>query len=158
MQGHDDVLEHLNDVLFNELTTINQTFLHARMLGNWGIKGLEKKIYKRSIQSMKDADDIIERILFLEGIPAMQALGKLWIGQDVPEIIDCEMKLELKSLETLRAAVALSEKERDYVSRDELTEIIEEHEEYVDWLEAQQYQIEHMGLENYIQLMAGETD
>lgn len=158
MQGQDSVLDHLNIVLKNELTCINQSFLHARMLDNWGIGRFGKKAYKRSIRAMKDADEVMERILFLEGLPGMQELGKLWIGENVKEILDCEMKLELHSLKDLNAAVVECETQRDFVSRDELTEIIENHEEYVDWIEAQLYQVEKMGIENYIQLMTGEGE
>lgn len=158
MQGDEDVLDHLNGVLKNELTAINQTFLHARMLNNWGIGALGKRVYSRSIRAMKDADEVIERVLFLEGLPSMQELGKLWIGQDVQEIIDCELNLEMTNLKDLRAAVVLCEQKQDYISRDELTEIIENHEEYVDWIEAQLYQIDKMGMQNYIQLMAGKGE
>jgi bacterioferritin len=148
-------VDHANVALKNELTMINQTFLHARMLDNWGIQRMGERIYSRSIRAMKDADEIVERVLFLESLPAMQELGKIWIGQNVQEILDCEMKLEMACLETLRSAITMCEEQRDFISRDDLTDILEHHEDYIDWLEAQLYQIENMGLENYIQLMAG---
>lgn len=154
MKGSKSVISKLNKVLGNELISINQTFLHSRMFKDWGICELSEKEYKKSIKDMKQADKLIERILFLEGLPNLQSLGKLRIGENTPEIIKCEKELMDVMLADLREAIELCEKEQDYVSRDLLDEIIEDEEEFLDWLETQEWQMEKQGLQNYIQSQA----
>ncbi len=151
MKGSKNVIRQLNKILGNELISINQTFLHSRMFNDWGMEDIGGKEYKKSIKDMKQADKLIERILFLEGLPNLQSLGKLRIGEDTPEIIQCELDLVAVMLTDLREAIAVCETESDYVSRDLLDDIIEDEEEFLDWLEIQQFQIEKQGLENYIQ-------
>lgn len=151
MQGSSVVTKTLNDILTIELTSINQYFLHARMHKNWGLEGLNSDAYKKSIKDMKQADKLIERILMLEGLPNLQMLGKLYIGEDTEECLSCDLKFQTEQISKLKGAIATCESEQDYVSRDMLSEILEYEEEYADWLETQQYQIEHMGLENYLQ-------
>ena len=151
MQGNRSVIAVLNEVLTCELTSINQYFLHARMYKNWGLEGLNSAAYKKSIKDMKQADTLIERILFLEGLPNLQKLGKVYIGEYTPEMLQCDMDFELEQLPLLKRAIALCEEQQDYVSRDLLEEILEYEEDYVDWLETQQYQISALGLENYLQ-------
>ncbi|WP_028880048.1 bacterioferritin [Terasakiella pusilla] len=151
MKGSKKVLTQLNKILGNELVSINQTFLHSRMFNDWGITELGSKEYKKSIKDMKQADKLIERILFLEGLPNLQSLGKLRIGEDTQDILKCELDLMAGMLDDLRAAIAVCEDEQDYVSRELLDEVLEDEEEFLDWLETQQLQIENQGLENYIQ-------
>ena len=151
MKSSKETLLNLNNVLANELIAINQYFLHARMFRNWGLEQLNKADYKRSIEVMKNADKIIERILFLEGLPNVQHLGRLRIGQHSAEMIQANLKFELNSLTTIKTAIAHCEQSQDYVSRDMLEDILEDQEEQIDWLEAQQYLIEHSGIENYLQ-------
>ena len=150
MQGDATVIEHLNRVLRNELTAINQYFLHAKMTKDWGFDSLGDKEHAESIDEMKHADLLIERILFLEGMPAMQDLGKLRIGEDVPEILQCDLDMELDAIPDLRAGIAYCESHKDYITRDLFDDILKSEEEHVDWLETQLDLIESMGLQNYL--------
>lgn len=154
MQGHRDVIEQLKKILTNELTTINQYFLHARMLDNWGLKKFGEHEYKESIDEMKHADELIERILFLEGMPNLQQLNKLFIGENVPEILKADLQQERDAMPVIREAIGVCEQHDDYVSRALLRKILKGEEEHVDWLETQLGLIEKMGLENYIQSQA----
>ena len=156
MQGDKQVIFHLNKILRNELTAINQYFLHSRMLKDWGLHRLGHYEYEESIDEMKHADRLIERILFLEGLPNLQDLGKLMIGQDVKEILECDLKLEEMAIPDLREAVAHCESVRDYVSREILEDILESEEEHVDWLETNLELIGRVGIENYQQSQMGE--
>ncbi|MEP3246226.1 MAG: bacterioferritin [Sneathiella sp.] len=154
MKGDKTVIQHLNKVLKNELTAINQYFLHSRMAGDWGLEELEEKEYKESIVKMKMADKVIKRILFLEGLPNLQDLGKLMIGEDAEEIIKCDMKMDQACHMVQKAALAACEKAQDYVTREVLEDILEKQEDHMDWLDIQQGLIKSMGLKNYIQSQA----
>ncbi len=158
MQGSSKVVSMLNKVLKLELTSINQYFLHARMYRNWGVEALNGACYKKSIKDMEQADELINRILFLGGLPNLQDLGKLYIGEHTEEMIKMDIHFEMEQLPVLKDAIALCESERDYVSRELLQEILGYEEDYVDWLEAQEYQIEHVGIQNYIQSQSIEGD
>lgn len=151
MKGDSIIIAQLNKCLAIELIAINQYFLHARMYKNWGLKGLNDKDYQISIEKMKQADDLIERILFLEGIPNLQDLGKLHIGEHTSEMIQANMDLEHQSRSALQALIKQSEQHSDYISRDLAEDILENVEEQIDWLESQQYLISNTGLENYLQ-------
>lgn len=156
MKGDAEIIKHLNRILRNELTAINQYFLHSRMLKDWGLKALGDYEYEESIDEMKHADDLIERILFLDGLPNLQELNRLRIGETVPEILQCDLDLEHDAIPDLREAIAYCEEVRDYITREILERILESEEDHVDWLETQLGLIDKMGLENYLQSSMGE--
>jgi len=151
MKGDAKVIEHLNKALYNELIAINQYFLHAKMLKNWGLKELAEYEYKESIDEMKHADKLAERILFLEGLPNFQALGKLRIGENPLELLQADLALEYEALPTLKDAIAHCEKTGDYVSRELFAAILESEEEHIDWIETQLELIDRIGEQNYLQ-------
>jgi bacterioferritin len=158
VQGDTKVLEFLNQALKNELTSINQYFLHARMLDNWGMKRLGKIEYDESIDEMKHADRLVKRILFLDGLPNLQDLGKLFIGEDVKEILQCDLRREMEAHPMYNAAIAYCETIKDFVTRDLLVHIQKSEEEHIDFIEEQLGLIDKMGLPNYVQSAAGELE
>jgi bacterioferritin len=158
MRGDATVLQHLNAVLKNELTAINQYFLHSRMLRHWGVTKLGAYEYTESIDEMKHADRLIERILFLDGLPNLQDLDKLLIGESVKEVLECDLRLEQNALPTLREGIVHCEIVRDFVTRDLFSDILEAEEEHVDFIETQLDLIPKVGIENYIQLQSGHAE
>lgn len=155
MKGDPKVIEFLNRVLRNELAAINQYFLHSRMFKDWGLKSLGDYEFHESVDEMKHADALVERILFLEGLPNMQDIGKLRIGENTREMLECDLALEMQAIPDLRDAIAHCESCRDFVSRDLFDSILESEEEHVDWLETQLDLIERVGVENYQQSQMG---
>jgi bacterioferritin len=158
MRGDPTVIQHLNAVLKNELTAINQYFLHARMLRHWGVEKLGAYEYKESLDEMKDADKLIERILFLGGLPNLQDLDKLLIGENVREILECDLRLEQTGLSRIREAIAYCEGVRDFVTRDLFSDMLEQEEGQVDFIETQFELIDRIGLEHYIQLQSSSAE
>jgi bacterioferritin len=157
MKGNSKIVQHLNAVLKNELTAINQYFLHSRMFRNWGLNRLGEIEYRESVDEMKHADRLIARILFLEGLPNLQDLGKLLIGESVKECLQCDLKLEMAAHTVLKTAIADSESSGDYVSREIFEAILESEEEHIDFLETQLDLIERIGNQNYCQSQMGES-
>jgi len=157
MKGDPNVIKLLNDQLTNELTAINQYFLHSRIYRHWGFEKLGKKEYEESIGEMKHADQLIERILMLDGLPNLQALHKLMIGETVPEILNCDLQLELVSQKTVKEGIAACEQAHDFVSRELLQHILDDTEEHIDWLETQIELVEQVGLQNYLQSQMGDA-
>ena len=153
MQGDKKVIDYLNKALKNELTAINQYFLHARMFKNWGFEKLNDYEYHESIDEMKHADWLIERILFLEGLPNLQDLDKLLLGENPKEMLECDFKMEHQAVPVLKEAIAYCETVGDYISRELFEKILDNEEEHIDWLEAQFERIEQVGLQNYLQSM-----
>jgi len=156
VQGDAKVLDFLNQALKNELTSINQYFLHARMLDNWGMKRLGKIEYEESVDEMRHADNLVKRILFLEGLPNLQDLGKLFVGEDVREILECDLKREMAAHPLYTAAIAHCESVKDYVTRELLVHIQKSEEEHIDFIEEQLGLIDKMALHNYVQSATGE--
>jgi len=156
MKGNPKIVQFLNAVLKNELTAINQYFLHSRMFRNWGLERLGKTEYDESLDEMKHADRLITRVLFLEGLPNLQDLGKLLIGENVKECLQCDLKLEMTSRETLKTAIAECESTADYISREIFESILESEEEHIDFLETQLDLINRIGIQNYCQSQMGE--
>lgn len=146
-----EIIARLNRVLKNELTAINQYFLHAKMYRDWGLHRIAEHEHEESIDEMKHADKLIERILFLEGVPNMQDLGKLYVGENAKEMLECDLRLEMEAIPVLRESIAYSESISDFVSRELFEEILESEEEHIDWLETQLDLIEKVGIENYLQ-------
>jgi len=153
MKANNGIVNELNKVLTIELTSINQYFLHARIFKNWGLEALNSKAYKKSIKDMKQADKLIERILFLEGLPNLQQLGRLRIGEHTTEMLECDLSYQQEQNTLLTQVIDFCERESDYVSRDLLVEILDYEQDYIDWLEAQLDLIKGMGVENYQQAM-----
>ena len=151
MKGNDKIIEHLNDLLAGELTAIDQYFIHSRMYEDWGYSKLFERIKHEHEEETEHATLLIQRILFLEGLPNVQDLGKVMIGEDVKEALECDLKMEMKAIPDLRAAVVDAEELKDFVSRDLFRSILDAEEEHVDWLETQMGLIEKLGLENYQQ-------
>lgn len=151
MKGNTTVIKHLNTILGNELVAINQYFLHSRILKDWGFKKLADKEYHESIDEMKHADTLIQRILFLEGLPNLQDLGKLHIGETVEEMLESDLKLEHQALKDLQVAISYCEEVKDFTSRDVCQSILNSEEDHIDWLEIQLRLIKSVGLENYLQ-------
>ena len=156
MKGDKAILQHLNKVLKNELTAINQYFLHARIAKNWGLKRVGEREYKESLEEMKHADRLIERILFLEGLPNLQELGKLRIGEHAKEVLQCDLALEVEAIMTLKAAIVECEAKKDFGTRELLAEILLSEEEGVDWIETNLTLCDQVGLPNFLQSLAGD--
>jgi bacterioferritin len=156
MKGDPNIIRLLNAQLTNELTAVNQYFLHARMYRHWGLEKIGKKEYEESIGEMKHADNLINRILMLDGLPNLQALHKLMIGENTPEMLECDLKLELMAQQTVKDGIAACETSGDYVSRMLFEEILDDTEEHIEWLETQQELIGKVGLENYLQSQMSE--
>jgi len=151
MKGDAQIIKYLNQALTNELTAINQYFLHAKMYKNWGLEKIAAHEYHESIDEMKHAEKITDRILFLDGLPNLQDIGKLLIGENTKEMLECDLKLEQKAIPLLREAIAYAESVKDYVTRDLFSEILASEEEHLDWLETQLDLIDKVGLQNYMQ-------
>jgi len=158
VKGDSRIIEQLNKVLTTELTAINHYFLHARMYKNWGLERLNDANYKKSIKDMKQADELIERILFLEGLPNLQKLNRLMIGEHTEEMLQADHDFQIEAIAQLREAIEVCEQNQEFVSRDLLTDILEDEEEQLDWVETQQYQIGAMGIEVYLQAQLNDED